>query len=119
MDAERVRALGPWILVKPEGAVKITPGGIHVPGEVGMAKVGYNIARVKSVGSGYWTEKGLRGETRQRFVRPQVKVGDRVAYRTHLNNSCKFGDHSFIHMDDLELKVDEGTVLNLAAPYDN
>lgn len=120
MDASKTRAIGPWVLVKPEGAAKITSGGIHLPDDNAAAKVGYGVARVVSVGNGYWAKTGGNGSLeRTVFKRQEVGPGDRVAYRIHLQNSCKFDDHSFIHMEDLELYVGDDVSLNPALPYDN
>lgn len=117
MEADKVKAYGGWVLLKPEGPIKITPGGLHVPDDNIAAKVGYGIGRVISAGPGYWKKE--KDPPRDKFRKMEVKAGQRVAYRIHLNNAIKFGDHSFIHMHDLELIVDDDTQLNLGHPYDN
>lgn len=117
IDLSKARAIGPWILVKPEPQPTMSKGGLHLPVDPVMTRIGYNVAKVISVGEGYWKPTG--GKPAFKFRKSELKPGDRVAYRAHLQNACKFDEYSFIHLEDLELGLDESTELDLALPHDN
>ena len=58
IDMSKVRAHGPWILVKPEEQPTMSKGGLHLPVDPVPYRIGYNVARVVSVGEGYWKSTG-------------------------------------------------------------
>lgn len=116
MDIERIRAHGPWLLVKPEEPRKRTSGGLYVPDGNLYERLGYTVARVISVGRGYFEE--VNGK--QKFVVPDVAPGDRAVFRGHLKEANKVGSsHCFLHLKDLVGILSEGEELDLALPYDN
>lgn len=115
IDVERVKALGPWVLVRPEPKKK-EQGGIYLPQGNVLERLGHCVARVLSTGKGYYETK----ESREVFVPSVIKEGDRVVMRGHLSEANKVGrDCCFIHQRDLLGILADGAELNLALPYDN
>jgi len=116
MDHERIRANGPWILVKPEPVRKTTKGGLYVPDGNLYERLGHIVAQVISAGKGYHEVTNKK----TKFVRCNVSPGDRVVFRGHLKDANKVGNgYCFLHMRDVVGKLDEGDELDLAMPYDN
>lgn len=115
IDVDRVKALGPWVLVCPEPKPK-KQEGIYLPDGNVLERLGHCVARVLSSGKGYYEKL----ENREVFVPSTVKEGDRVVMRGHLSEANKVGRNCcFIHQRDLLGVLDEGVELNLALPYDN
>jgi len=116
MDAERVRANGPWVLVKPETPKKRTDSGLYIPDGNLYERLGHVVGRVLSVGKGYFDE--VNGKVK--FIKPTIAPGDRVVFRGHLKEANRVGiAHCFMHLRDLIGVLDEGDELDLALPYDN
>lgn len=116
IDCERIKALGGWILVKPELPKRKTEVGLYLPEGNLLERLGHVVARVVSAGKGYYEMRGQR----EVFVPCEVSTGDRVVFRGHLKNANKWGNgYCFLHAKDLIGVLEEGAELNLALPYDN
>lgn len=114
-DVDKVKALGPWVLVRPEPKQK-KQGDVYLPDGNVLERLGHCVAGVLSSGRGYYTKQ----EEREVFVPCTLKAGDRVVFRGHLSEANKVGkDCCFIHQRDLLGILDADTELNLALPYDN
>ena len=117
MDADKVKAHGPWLLVKPEPVRKETSSGLYLPDGNLYERLGHVVARVISAGKGYYE----RTNGKEKFIRCEVSPGDRVVFRGHLKDANKVGrdGHCFLHLRDLIGVLEEGAELDLALPYDN
>ena len=97
----------------------MSKGGLYLPEGNRMERLGHTVARVVSVGEGYW-EPDKKGKLR--FIRHGVSKGDRVVFRGHLKDANKIDisdSHCFMHAKDLVGILEEGAELNLSLPYDN
>lgn len=120
VDVAKIRASGPWVLVKPEDRKKISDGGLYLPDGNLYDRIGYTVARVVSVSEGYWDSVGLPEKKKRVFVRFDIKSGDRVVFRGHLKEANKVGkDHCFMHANDLIGVLADDADLSLSLPYDN
>lgn len=117
MDVDRVRANGPWVLVKPEDPKKQVGSGLYVPDGNLCERLGHTVGKVVSVGKGYYEE--VNGKTK--FIAPEIFPGDRVVFRGHLKEANKLGTSGlcFMHMRDLIGVLVGDAELDLALPYDN
>jgi len=120
-DPERVKARGPWLLVKPERRREKTESGLYIPEGNQMERMGHSVAVVVSVDKGYWhvTPKG-----KSVWVEHTVKKGDRIVFRGHLKHNDivsyqYIGDLFFLKIPDILGVIDKEAVLDLALPYDN
>ena len=99
--ASKIRAMGPWVWVKPDPRKEYSDGGIFMPETSLAERTGLGTAYVISAGPGGWGEKGGK----QVWVHSGIKAGDRVVYRHYLNDHAPkrhvMDDHCFIHMTDV------------------
>jgi co-chaperonin GroES (HSP10) len=106
MDVTKIRAVGPWVLVKvdqPEledGYEKFAGSSLYKPqGGTAADRLGHSLGTVLSVGSGKPDEVG------KGWIKPGVKKGDRILFRGFLqeaNRPQPFDrEHCFLHMDDV------------------
>jgi len=117
-DISRVKANGPWVLVKPEEPKKVTKSGLYLPDGNLLERLGHLVGVVVSASSGYWEKP--KGKTKEVFIHMEIKPGDRVVFRGHLQDAHRLGqDHCFVHIKDLVGVLDESTELDLALPHDN
>ena len=70
MEIEKLKAYGPWILLKVEKFPRVSPGGIYMPEGNVEERLGQTFATVLSVGKGKWNKKHTARQE------PGVKVGD-------------------------------------------
>jgi co-chaperonin GroES (HSP10) len=120
MDAERIQAQGPWVLVKPEPVAAKSKGGLYLPEGNLLERLGHVVARVVSAGKGYYERSEKTGK--ERFIAQEVQVGDRVVFRGHLKDANKVlmnETHCFMHARDLIGILEKDADLDLALPYDN
>lgn len=116
IDITKVKARGPWVLVKPEAPKNITKGGIYLPDGNLFERLGHIVGTVISVGKGYW-EKPV-GKTKEVFIHSEVKPGDRVVFRGHLQDANRVGrDHCLMHIRDLIGTLEDGAELELSLPH--
>lgn len=116
MDADRVKARGPWALVLPEKP-KNKSGVLYLPEGNLLERLGHSVALVVSISEGYYeVVKGKR-----KFTHNDVSPGDRVVFRGHLKEANRVGDkgHCFINVSDIVGVLPPGEDLDLALPYDN
>ena len=108
MDIERIKANGPWLLLKvlvPEliHGWKKRSSGVWVMGHTDDDKYGYTRATVVSVGPG--TYEDTKAKTGWVTLRGAVEPGDDVLvrwYLTELNRPSMWDDeHCFIHQKDV------------------
>lgn len=115
-DISKVKARGPWVLIKPEEAPKMSKGGLYFPDGNLLERLGHLVGVVVSVSSGYWETP--KGKTKKVFIPMEVKPGDRVVFRGHLQEAHRLGqEHCFVHIKDLIGVMDEGAELDLALPH--
>jgi len=118
IDITKVKARGPWVLVKPEAAKNITKGGLYLPDGNLLERLGHLVGTVVSAGEGYWEKPA--GKTKEVFVRSEINPGDRVVFRGHLQDANRVGaDHCFMHIRDLIGILEEGAELDLSLPHGN
>jgi len=118
MEASKVKASGPWVLIKPEPAPRMK-GSLYLPEGNLMERLGHVVGRVISVGKGYYERDAKTGK--EKFVPQEVQPGERVIFRGHLKDANKAvdGEHCFMHAKDLIGILDDDAELDLALPYDN
>lgn len=115
-DILKVRARGPWVLVKPEEPPKTSSGGLYFPDGNLLERLGHLVGRVISASPGYWERK--KKDAKEKFVSLEVKPGDRVVFRGHLKGAQRLGpDHCFMHAGDLVGVLEEDARLDLALPH--
>lgn len=115
-DIPKVKAHGPWVLIKPEEPKNTSKGGLYLPDGNLLERLGHLVGVVVSASSGYWEKR----KTKEVFVHMEVKPGDRVVFRGHLQEAHRLGrDHCFMHVGDLVGVLDEGAELDLALPHNN
>lgn len=115
-DISKVKARGPWVLIKPEEPKTMSKGGLYLPEGNLLERLGHAAAAVVSVSSGYWETP--KGKTKAVFVPMDIKPGDRVVFRGHLQEAQRLGrDHCFVHIKDLVGVLEEGAELDLALPH--
>jgi co-chaperonin GroES (HSP10) len=118
VDVTKVRAVGPWVLIKPEPPKKTSKGGIYLPDGNLLERLGHLVGTVISASSGYWETP--RGKTKMVYVPMEIEPGDRVVFRGHLQEAHLLGkDHCFLHIKDLVGVLEDGAELDLALPHDN
>jgi len=118
IDTTKIRARGPWVLVKPEEVKHITKGGLYVPEGNLLERLGHIVGEVVSVGEGYWEK--IEGKTKKVFVRPEIKPGDRVVFRGHLQDANRVDrNHCFMHIRDLIGTLEDGAELDLSLPHND
>lgn len=97
MDITKLKAVGPWVLVKVHPRQEKTEGGIYLPQGNYEERVGHAKGTVISTGKGKRTEKGVRLST-------GVEVGEVILFRGFLSEANQPDvdmEHSLIHMDDI------------------
>ena len=123
LDATKVRARGPWVLIKPEEVKNVTKGGLYLPDGNLLERLGHLVGVVVSASPGYWERPdGMkpRGKTKEVFVHNEIKPGDRVVFRGHLQDANRVGsDYCFMHIRDLIGILEGGAELDLALPHGN
>lgn len=119
MDIERIQAHGPWVLVIPEPPKKRLASGLYVPDGNLVERLGHVVARVISVGKGYWTT--VEGRSKEVFVVSDISPGERAVFRGHLKNANTVGrdGYCFMHIQDLIGALSDDADLDLSMPYDN
>lgn len=119
VDVDRIRAMGPWILVNPEPLQKMTPGGIYLPDGNTFERIGHVVGRVISAGKGYY--KVNEKTHKEEFIHMDVNPGERVVFRGYLKNANKVngGPCCFMHAENLIIVLADDVELSLALPYDN
>ena len=119
MDIERVRAHGPWVLVIPEVPKKRTSSGLYVPDGNLPERLGHVVARVVSVGKGYWEKP--EGSDKKRFIVADISPGERAVFRGYLKNANKVGNNGycFMHLKDLIGVLLDDADLDLCLPYND
>lgn len=66
------------VLIVLEPREAMTKSGLHIPQTAGGSAREHRVARVLSVGPGHWTGCRHCGTNKSRFVRTELKAGDRV-----------------------------------------
>jgi co-chaperonin GroES (HSP10) len=124
IDVTKVKASGPWVLVRVEALPKVTKGGLYLPDGNLFERLGHVSAVVVSAGKGCWEK--IPGKSREVFVPMEVKPGDRVVFRVHLQDANSMGGfvamghkHCFMHVRDLVGILTDDAELGGALPYDN
>jgi co-chaperonin GroES (HSP10) len=124
ININEVSARGPWVLVRVEEPPRITKGGLYLPEGNLFERIGHTSAVVVSAGKGYWEK--VAGRSKEVFVPMDVKPGDRVVFRGHLQDANPVGGlvavgdkHCFLHVRDIIGVLADDTELGLALPYDN
>jgi len=118
VDATKVRARGPWVLIKPEEVKNVTKGGLYLPEGNLLERLGHLVGTVVSASLGYWEKP--EGKTKEVFIHNEIKPGDRVVFRGHLQDANRVGgDHCFMHIRDLIGILEGGAELDLALPHGN
>ena len=100
MDVGKIRAQGPWVLVKVDPSEEKYAGSALYKAAGNMEdRMGISTGIVLSVGRGKWSEKG------QCFLSPGVEKGERIAFRGFLQEANRPGpldkEHCFLHQDDV------------------
>lgn len=90
MDAAKIRARGPWVLVKLDSVATMSPGGLYLPEGNLQERLGHHTGVILSAGK----------ETEP------LRAGDRVMFRGYLkeaNRPCGEldRDYSLIHIRDI------------------
>lgn len=139
VDATKIRARGPWVLVEIEKPRRVSGGGIYLPEGNKVERTGYSIARVISACAEYrdpfpvglgWVDRGVLKKKGQRLsksvvVPMPVKPGDRVLFRGYL---FEFNKHEVVYVDDTHAfmlitdllgVMEEGAELDLCLPHNN
>ena len=105
MDATKIRARGPWVLLKVDPPKEKTESGLlYVPQGSMTERLGDATGVVLSVGEGKLGKKGRREHS-------GLKVGDRIIFRGFLKEANPIAqldkDHCMIHQDDVKLVIEE------------
>lgn len=94
-DIFKIKAYGPWVLLAPEKPKNISKGGIYLPDGNLPERLGHAVGVVISASPGYWTDtldrilRRPKSKDKPKFVRIELKPGDRVLFRGHLQNAFK------------------------------
>lgn len=113
VDPTKIRAQGPWILIKPEAPKNVTKGGIYMPDGNLLERLGHTAGVVVSASPGHWEK--VKAKTV--FVPNGLNAGDRVIFRGHLQEALQVEDHCFVHIRDLIGVLDGDTELEPSLPY--
>lgn len=99
MDVSRIKAQGPWVLIKVDAPPEKSTGGIYLPAGNLEERLGHITGTVLSVGPGHRGKGGSRIPT-------GIAVGDRVLFRGYLQEANRPGgvidrEHCLINIDDI------------------
>jgi len=102
-DISKIKAKGPWILIKVDKPPEKTEGGIYMPAGNAEERFGNATGIALSVGEGKLNEG--KKAIRAKYTHSGIKEGDRVVFRGFLQEANRPGpmdkDHALIHMDDI------------------
>jgi len=111
----KIHARGPWVLIKPEVPPRMSQGGLYLPEGNLLERLGHAAGMVVSVSDGYYETP--KGKKKTVFVKMDLKPGDRVLFRGHLQDAHKVEDCCFIHIRDIIVVLDKDAQLDLAMPH--
>jgi co-chaperonin GroES (HSP10) len=116
IDIERIRPLGPWVLIKPDPP-REKIGSLYLPQGSLLERTGHGSGRVASVGEGF---PNLKKNAKTKYIPLDVEVGDRIAFRGYLQEANRVGsDHCFLHGDDIMGVLDDDADFDMAdKPYE-
>lgn len=108
IDPTRVRAFGPWVLVKVDRPPEKSKGGVYLPQGNYEERTGFRTGIAVSVGQGYFNKKSETGRIpKTKYTPLGISTGDRIHFRGMLHDVNKYHqqldglDHSMIHADDI------------------
>jgi len=110
LDVNKIKPLGPWILVKTDPAPTQSSGGIYLPDGNLQERLGHVKATILRTGPGKLATG--RAAQRRKYEPHDLKPGDRVVFRGFLKESNRPNGimdpmHSLIHIDDVLGLLDE------------
>jgi co-chaperonin GroES (HSP10) len=100
-DPKKVRAIGPWLWVKPDEEKLVSDGGIIIPETAMSVRTGLATGTVLSAGPG---AEGQLGDEIV-WVPSGIEDGDRIVFKRYLKDSAQkrffWDNHFFLHMQDV------------------
>lgn len=114
VDPRKIRAFGPWILIKADPHKERTVSGLYRPQGNLEDRVGMRIGTVLSVGEGRRTKSRFgKPPPKLEFIPNGIEVGERVLFRGFLHDVSRYHqgidglDHSMVLIDDIQMVVEE------------
>ena len=109
----KIKAFGPWVLVKVDPDPEKFGDHIYLPQGNLEERMGHKTGVVVSVGQGHFN-KCVKGRTpKTKYNPPGITIGERVWFRGMLHDVGKYHqgiegkDFSMVHIDDIEGVIEE------------
>jgi len=111
--ASKIKAFGPWVLVKVDPHPEKFGEHIYMPQGNLEERIGGRTGVVISVGQGYFNRCKNGKSPKTKFNPLGIKIGERVRFRGMLHDVGKYHqgiegiEHSMVHADDIEGVIEE------------
>lgn len=113
VDPSRIKAFGPWVLVKMDSHPEKYGELIYLPQGNLEERVGLRTGVAVSVGQGHFNVPVKGRIPKKKFSPLGIKVGDHVQFRGMLHDVSKYHqgidgiEHSMVHGDDILGVIEE------------